>query len=660
VPLFRPGCRIILLLILILGTLRPATGRADEVQAAAYGICINEFMAVNKDLISDEDGDYDDWIEIYNAADRETDLGGFYISDHKDNPLRWQIPEGYPQHTTVPPRGFLVLWADEETKEGPLHLGFKLSSNGESIILTAPDQKTVVDRIEFGSQPSCASYGRIPDGGKNWRFFIDPKAGAGNQGLSFASMAGLDLYQAYTKNKIVVHIITVFIFLLLLMGGMLYYSRLKLKKVSGEQALLLDNIQTQEKKLEKLLVEYETIFNKTQDIIFLVDVGVNDKFTFRRLNPAGEKITGLPTAGVKGKTPVEVFGEIRGSEIEANYRKCLLENRVIFYREEMKSASGEKFYHVRLSPVTLDQKVVQLIETARDITDLVTAQKELAEKEKRYRNLVENINDVIFTVDRQGSFTYLSSNIKKLSGYNREELLGKTFAQLIHPDDCPLLQASFKQIFKHDVETTEIRITTRAGLTKYVRVSGRLGTKKDKPAEITGSMIDISEKKKAELKLREYATYDSLTGVYNRRAGLVILEENKKITDRENSVFSICYVDVNNLKIINDNYGHQEGDRAIVDAIEVIKNSIRDADVICRMGGDEFLLIFPGCSLIDAEIICARFENSLKRFNSGTKNPYQINISIGLAEYRPSKEISLQKLISIADQRMYQKKPRLL
>jgi len=746
---------------LILGTNIFTPEAANGAETGVTQICINEFMASNINMTADEDGDYDDWIEIYNPTDREIDVGGFYISDHEDDPFRWQIPGGNPEQTTIPPGGFLVLWADEEPEEGPLHLGFKLSSSGENIILTSPDKMTVIDRVNFDSQRSCISYGRVPDGGKNWEFFVNPTPGASNSGLSFASLEKLNLYQAYAKNRSAVTIIAVLISLLLLLAGVLYYSRLKLKKVIGEQTLLLDNIQTQvwylkdictyvkanwahceflgksreelenrslydflskdeaetcvkgnravfdikkqvkteewilnkegekrllaitripkltkdkrveyvvcsaeditkqrknEEKLRKLLVEYETIFNKTQDGIFLIDVGENNKFTFRRLNPEFERITGLTTAAVRGKTPVEVAGEELGAQMEANYRNCIEENRAISYREELEFPVGKRIYDTRLSPVTVNGKVVQIVGITRDITDLVSVQKELEKKGKQYQNLVENINDVIFTVDLQGRFMYISSNIEKLSGYTSEELLGKAFAQLVYPDDLSLFQEGFKKILKNAVEPVEFRIVTRNGQIKYVRASGQLVTENNEKPEVTGSMSDVSEKKRAELKLQEYATYDALTGVYNRRVGLAILEEKRKTADRENSVFSICYVDMDNLKMINDDYGHKEGDSAIISAVDIMKSSIRDADVICRLGGDEFLLIFPGCSLRDAEIICARIEQRLNEFNSAARKPYKIKMSLGLAEYRPLEKVSIEELIFRADRKMYERK----
>lgn len=138
-------------------------------------LVINEFMASNdsESGIADSQGDYDDWVEIYNFGDTDIDVGGMYLTDDLGEPTEWQVPEGYPSQTIVPAGGFIVFWADGETAEGPLHADFKLSADGESIGLFL-DADTMVDGITFGEQITNISYGRYPDANDNLRFFAAP------------------------------------------------------------------------------------------------------------------------------------------------------------------------------------------------------------------------------------------------------------------------------------------------------------------------------------------------------------------------------------------------------------------------------------------------------------------------------------------------------
>jgi hypothetical protein len=152
----------------------------SEKENPADVLFINEFLASNDNTNADENGDYDDWIEIYNAGDEDIDLGGYYVSDHLDEPLTYQIPTGNPNATTIKAGGFLIIWCDKEPEQGPLHAEIKLSGDGEDIIITAEDGITVIDSYTFGPAVTGQSTGRKTDGGAEWVTFDTPTPGASN------------------------------------------------------------------------------------------------------------------------------------------------------------------------------------------------------------------------------------------------------------------------------------------------------------------------------------------------------------------------------------------------------------------------------------------------------------------------------------------------
>jgi hypothetical protein len=98
-------------------------------------VLLNEFLADNESVNRDEAGEYDDWLELYNAGAVTATLDGMYLTDHLDNPTRWQFPAG----TTIPPGGYLLVWCDKDAGQGLLHADFKLSRDGEEIGLFADD-----------------------------------------------------------------------------------------------------------------------------------------------------------------------------------------------------------------------------------------------------------------------------------------------------------------------------------------------------------------------------------------------------------------------------------------------------------------------------------------------------------------------------------------
>jgi hypothetical protein len=142
---------------------------------------INEIMSSNTNTIEDQPGEYDDWFEIFNPGNEAVDIGGFYVTDDKNNPTKHQFPTG-DSETIIPAGGFLLVWADEQIAQGALHANIKLSANGEFLGLYADDAaKTVIDSISFPAIQADNSYGRQTDG--NSAFIIFP-AGATTPGAS--------------------------------------------------------------------------------------------------------------------------------------------------------------------------------------------------------------------------------------------------------------------------------------------------------------------------------------------------------------------------------------------------------------------------------------------------------------------------------------------
>ncbi len=162
------------------------TGKPEEKQKSDYKLVINEFLASNDAVNTDENGEYDDWFEIYNYGEKDVDLAGMYVSDDKSDLKKYQIPSGHSDVTTVPAKGFILVWCDGQTEQGPLHTNFKLSSGGEDIALTESNGAVVIDEITFGPQETDVSQGRDPDGSNNWHSFTTPTPGASNNGASSA------------------------------------------------------------------------------------------------------------------------------------------------------------------------------------------------------------------------------------------------------------------------------------------------------------------------------------------------------------------------------------------------------------------------------------------------------------------------------------------
>ncbi|MGD9552421.1 MAG: diguanylate cyclase, partial [Candidatus Caldatribacteriota bacterium] len=191
-----------------------------------------------------------------------------------------------------------------------------------------------------------------------------------------------------------------------------------------------------------------------------------------------------------------------------------------------------------------------------------------------------------------------------------------------------------------------------------VLISGSTVFIDGKACGIICTYIDISERKKLEEQLEKLSRVDSLTGCYNRRYGLELLEQQIKLAQRLKSPLLIAFLDIDNFKAINDNFGHQEGDKILIEVGNLLKSTLREVDVICRIGGDEFLLAFPDTSIQEAPLIRSRLEEKLVPLNRKISKGYQIQFSMGFVEHLPGAAKPLDKLITIADQRMYEDKKK--
>ena len=142
---------------------------------------INEFMASNDAAFPGPQGDYPDWIEIYNASDEAIMLGGYYMADDLVDPtLMFQIPDTYPDSVTVEAGGFILFYANKGQETSVLNLNFKLSGSGEQVGLWSPDQ-SIIDSITYGPQAADTSFGRYTDGTNNWFMMPDYSPGESNR-----------------------------------------------------------------------------------------------------------------------------------------------------------------------------------------------------------------------------------------------------------------------------------------------------------------------------------------------------------------------------------------------------------------------------------------------------------------------------------------------
>ena len=162
---------------------------------------------------------------------------------------------------------------------------------------------------------------------------------------------------------------------------------------------------------------------------------------------------------------------------------------------------------------------------------------------------------------------------------------------------------------------------------------------------------------KGEEALLALSLIDELTGLYNRRRFFVLAEQYLKLSVRTKKRLLLLFIDMDNLKWINDHHGHNEGDQALIDLANILKKTFRESDIIARIGGDEFVVLSESTDE-NGEIIMTRLHENIEDYNTKRSGRYPLSISVGTTQFDPKYPVSIDGLLSKADALMYAQKRR--
>jgi len=160
---------------------------------------------------------------------------------------------------------------------------------------------------------------------------------------------------------------------------------------------------------------------------------------------------------------------------------------------------------------------------------------------------------------------------------------------------------------------------------------------------------------KGEEALLALSLIDELTGLYNRRRFFVLTEQYLKLSVRTKKRLLLLFIDMDNLKWINDHHGHNEGDQALIELANILKKTFRESDIIARIGGDEFVVLSESTDE-NGETVLTRLYENIKDHNAKRSRRYTLSISVGATQFDPKYPISIDELLSKADALMYAQK----
>lgn len=284
--------------------------------------------------------------------------------------------------------------------------------------------------------------------------------------------------------------------------------------------------------------------------------------------------------------------------------------------------------------------VLYILRTNRELTRTSNA---LSQSEARYRMLAEEMKDVIWTLDTAtGRFTYVSPSVKTLRGFTPEEVMAAPVAEALTPEGNRIVTERLSdhiprfisgEMTSADYNALELEQPCKDGSTVWTEVISHLvRNPQTHHIEVHGVTRDISERRRQQEEIRHMAQHDLLTGLPNRSLFAHHLDQVMSEARRENGHFALIYLDLDDFKPVNDNFGHAVGDQLLQQAAQRMQSMLRESDIVARFGGDEFVILLGGVSTVDDALKTAsKIHQTLRAPFLLDKHELSISSSLGIA-----------------------------
>lgn len=276
----------------------------------------------------------------------------------------------------------------------------------------------------------------------------------------------------------------------------------------------------------------------------------------------------------------------------------------------------------------------------------------------RYNALYNSSFYCIYIHDLEGNFIDANNATLKLFGYTLEELkkinLTSFFPKEYINSSFSLIEFITNNYINKNL--LELRLKNKNGEFIWVESEALILYKEGSPYAIQWIARDITHKKNMIDQLHMLSLIDDLTGLYNRRGFINLAEQHLRLAKRLQKEILIIFADVDNLKFINDNFGHKEGDKVIISTASILKKTFRESDILARIGGDEFVVLTIDTTYGTSEAIIKRLHENFEQYNKVYRHNYHLSVSTGISIYSSNSVYSVYDLLDSADKMMYHHK----
>jgi diguanylate cyclase (GGDEF)-like protein/PAS domain S-box-containing protein len=301
------------------------------------------------------------------------------------------------------------------------------------------------------------------------------------------------------------------------------------------------------------------------------------------------------------------------------------------------------------------------LSVARDVSKRLALEAELRTRERQLSFALNEAADGLWDWDIASGELFFSPQLKRMLGYGPDEMAPvlATWRDNIHPEDAPRVVALLQEhLDDRQVRfEAEYRLRNRNGVHLWVHDIGRVCDRDaaGRPVRAVGMVRDVTARKQLEERLRSLASQDPLTGLPNRRHGMAYLEGELARAQRQGHSVGLAMIDVDHFKSVNDVHGHDVGDHVLCRVAAALASAGRVSDMVCRWGGEEFVIIAPDTELTQMATVAEKARLALREAFAADSGLEPVTISVGVAAAQGTATVA-KHLIARADLALYEAK----
>jgi diguanylate cyclase (GGDEF)-like protein/PAS domain S-box-containing protein len=316
------------------------------------------------------------------------------------------------------------------------------------------------------------------------------------------------------------------------------------------------------------------------------------------------ELVGWSRADLAGRTLHEVMPPGRAAALEAHYRRALTGETVTF---ETRSQRGGRDFSVEVAPMR-DRAgvVVGGVVVARDVTEARRAERDRQDAEARFETAFDAAPIGMAMLALDGTFLRVNAALGRMLERPHHQLVGLPVDAVLHGADRAADRAERRALVAGQGHgyRREQRLRTAAGAdVDTLHSVSVVRDERGRPLYLLAQTVDITDRRRAEARLRHLADHDPLTGLLNARRFRELLGEHVEAARRGAPAASVVMVDLDRFKLVNDRFGHGAGDALLRTVADVLRGRLRDSDVVARLGGDEFAILLPATTVAQAGVV---------------------------------------------------------